>query len=301
MHGGLLREEYGNSTHPKHSFFGWSNSNPIGCTFSDNGEVEIMVFRSLPNYVMKGVTDWLLERNLISTDFQIYTSNNLDTINSLKLSGNAKLNEPLTIFSKSISSDSLPQFMHLSSSLLESVFDFSEHQHQLSNFQFEIDVVDVKLMKHNILKVTSDYELDIVLRNRYDAYVPMNKSVSGKSEGVFKNQYIDCVKDKKKGEKEFGMKMDKTHKVLEKERYDIKTLESEIKRGKEHNLVGFHGLEPYEMAQYKVVSKEVLTALELEHKNMQIGSDISRNRTLILEGEALSELDFARIEQEASP
>lgn len=44
VHGGILQEI---ESDQQQWFLGWANSNSIGCTFSDNNQVEIMLFRNI--------------------------------------------------------------------------------------------------------------------------------------------------------------------------------------------------------------------------------------------------------------
>ena len=49
VHGGALRKTsfVKDDPVPKDLYFGWSNSNPIGCTFSENNKVDIMISRQV--------------------------------------------------------------------------------------------------------------------------------------------------------------------------------------------------------------------------------------------------------------
>ena len=222
VHGGMIREKY-----ISESFLGWSNSNPIGCTFSKQNEVELMIFRTAKVRNNKGINDEFLEEfHVLTTDFVFYIDDTIDGITHKKLAGNAKLNEPLSIFM----TDSSPSFynqMYHSDSVLNHTFDKRDSLNQLSKTYGEIDVVDFKIRKHNIINDYSDiHEIDIVLRNRFNNYVTIAKSDNGNGEGLFKNEYIDTIKNMRDATYKF--KMDPNHKILKDDRYDLEVFENEV-------------------------------------------------------------------------
>ena len=219
VHGGIIRETYDSE-----SFFGWANSNPIGCNFPGEGQVNIMIFRSVNNNDWKGISETLNERHVLSTDFQLFVDNSVNKITNLKLAGNAKLNEPLSKFMHKINLSDIDN-MHYSDSLLEYTINSLGHETQLSNNFGEVDVVDAKIMKHNMIKKHQSYEIDIVLRNRFDNYVKIDKA-SAKNEGIFKNHFIDTFKNTKS--KDSGYKINPDQKILPGDRYDLKVLETEV-------------------------------------------------------------------------
>lgn len=84
---------------------------------------------------------------------------------------------------------------------------------------------------------------------RYDGYVDMNRSVHNPGEGMFKNEYIDIIKSKP--DPTFKNKCDPNKRILESERYELKTLESEVKKYSSQPA-NFHGLEPFELAEFRI-------------------------------------------------
>ena len=103
VHGGMLRETLKSGNSQVESYFGWANSNPIGCTFAGPGEVDIMVFRTLGNNDQKGVNDKVRETHVISTAFQFYIDKTPNGVMFHKVRANTKLNEPYAVFPKDIS------------------------------------------------------------------------------------------------------------------------------------------------------------------------------------------------------
>ena len=51
---------------------------------------------------------------------------------------------------------------------------------------------------------------------------------------------------------QFRNNYDKNKKVLDEERYELKTLESEMKMRNSVEPEKFHGLEPYELAEFRI-------------------------------------------------
>lgn len=102
VHGGMLREDFEASGVKFTSIFGWANSNPIGCTFSDDGEVDIMIYRYLTQSDYKGVNDRIPEDHVVSTSFQFYADNSVQNAFFHKVRANAVINEPYAIFPKTV-------------------------------------------------------------------------------------------------------------------------------------------------------------------------------------------------------
>ena len=88
--------------------------------------------------------------------------------------------------------------------------------------------MDIKLAKHRILDTINSYEVVVVLRNRFNGYVGINKTTTNSHEGIFKNEYIDIIK--KKSDQTFMNKCDPNKILLKNDRYELNTLESEIKK-----------------------------------------------------------------------
>lgn len=85
--GGALREQYSqtpdrlkNSVKDSESFLGWANSNPIGCTFTDNNKVSFMIFRSAGRSDNKGVSEKIMDKHVVTTSFQLFASDNIDGV-----------------------------------------------------------------------------------------------------------------------------------------------------------------------------------------------------------------------------
>ena len=111
VHGGMLRESYNDSKNDfKESFFGWANSNPIGCTFADKGEVDIMVFRTLGNNDRKGVVDLLRESHVTSTAFQFFIDNSVNGVMFHKVRADTKINAPYAIFTNHIKIEDIVKY-----------------------------------------------------------------------------------------------------------------------------------------------------------------------------------------------
>ena len=223
VHGGMISENY-----TLHSFLGWSNSNPIGCIFSRESEVELMVIRSAKRRPDKGIDDEYLEEfHVMTTDFLFYIDDTIEGITHKKLAGNAKLNEPLSIYMTKISPDSLKHMYH-SGSVLNYTFTKRDSPTQLSNTYGEIDVADLKIRKHNIIGDWKDtYEVDIVLRNRFGNYIKIGKLPNDKDEGMFKNQYIDTIKNL--SDTTYKFNMDPNHKILQDDRPELEVFDAKVR------------------------------------------------------------------------
>ena len=155
-----------------------------------------------------------------------YIDDTIKGITHKKLAGNAKLNEPLSTFMTKTSSSFYNRMYH-SDSVLNHTFDKRDSLNQLSKTYGEIDVVDFKIRKHNIINDYSDiHEIDIVLRNRFNNYVTISKSDNNNGEGLFKNEYIDTIKNM--SDTTYKFKMDPNHKILKDDRYDLEVFETEV-------------------------------------------------------------------------
>jgi len=134
VHGGMMREIFkpGTISLEQESFFGWANSNPIGCTFTGNNEVDFMLYRSIGNNDYKGVSDYLHDKHVMSTSFQFYTDSSVDGILFHKVRGNTKLNEPYSIFSENLPATEVEN-LSKPSSIFESLVHFKKHFSQVSS------------------------------------------------------------------------------------------------------------------------------------------------------------------------
>ena len=74
-------------------------------------------------------------------------------------------------------------------------------------------------MRHTILNKYNDYEVVMVLRNRFNGYLPLSKTLQHPGEGVFKNKYIDVLKSKPVDYE--GFKCDENKSILKNERYEL--------------------------------------------------------------------------------
>jgi len=276
VHGGVLRETYKDSAlRNLESFFGWANSNPIGCVMSGNNQVEFMISRTIGNNDYKGVNENLYDKRVVSTGFQFYIDKSVPGVLFHKVRANTKLNEPYAVFTNKITRDLIPTISK-SSNLLADIMRMQNYGNQLSSEFGEVDVVDIKLMRHTILTSYSDYELAIVLRNRYNGYVEINRETSHNGEGMFKNKYIDVLKNTE--DSNFRNKCDRNKQILAGDRYELVTLESEIDK---HQIkpANFHGLEPYELAEFRIVASATLEALDIKKK--QIDDSISHGTRVL--------------------
>eukprot|EP00344_Euplotes_crassus_P012347 CAMPEP_0197017414 /NCGR_PEP_ID=MMETSP1380-20130617/79524_1 /TAXON_ID=5936 /ORGANISM="Euplotes crassus, Strain CT5" /LENGTH=812 /DNA_ID=CAMNT_0042444507 /DNA_START=175 /DNA_END=2613 /DNA_ORIENTATION=+ len=276
VHGGLIREMDKNSPDGNTDiFFGWANSNPIGCTFSDKSEVSFMIFRNIANSDNKGVNDRLVDRHITSTAFQFYIEKSVDGALFHKVRANTKINEPYGIFTKNIYKtkfDSLAVSSNLGADFLN-----LNGEHQISNTFGDIDIVDLKLMRHKILETFNDYELAIVLRNRYNGHIPITRGSKDHNEGLFKNEFIDTLKSEPKTI--YRNNYDKSKQVLDEERYSLASLEDELRKSN-HEPRGFHGLEPYELAEFRIVRSATLEALDIKKKETSNDTGGSGGRNL---------------------
>lgn len=127
----------------------------------------------------------------------------------------------------------------------------------------------------------SDYELALVLRNRYNGYVEINRETSHNGEGMFKNKYIDVLKNTE--DSNFRNKCDRNKQILAGDRYELVTLESEIDK---HQIkpANFHGLEPYELAEFRIVASATLEALDIKKKQIDDSKGCVNNRIGISHG-----------------
>lgn len=96
----------------------------------------------------------------------------------------------------------------------------------------------------------------------------INKNTISPNEGIFKNEYIDILK--KNSDKTFMNNCNPDKILLKNDRYELKTLESEIHKVPQKNN-SFHGLEPYELAEFRVVSSSILEALDIKKKQIAQG------------------------------
>ena len=141
VHGGLLRETYKKLTNQSYeSFFGWANSNPIGCTFSANNEVSFVVFRSIGQSDYKGVNDRFKDNHVVSTSFQFYISSSIERAMFHKVRANAKINEPFAVFSKVITPNDFVR-LPISSNLLSGFLNFNNGSVQLSREFGEVKIL----------------------------------------------------------------------------------------------------------------------------------------------------------------
>lgn len=72
VHGGIIREIYEESDTTKSSAFGWANSSPLGCTFSDKNEIAFNIFRNIAKSDHKGWDDSYQDPHIVSIAFQFY-------------------------------------------------------------------------------------------------------------------------------------------------------------------------------------------------------------------------------------
>jgi len=151
VHGGMLRELYKDSSgKQQESFLGWANSNPIGCTFADKGEIDITIFRSIGNNDYKGVNDFLHESHVISTSFQFYIDKSVSGILFHKVRANTKINEPYGIFSKTITVSDISK-MSISTELVNNVLMLTHTSGQLSSTFGEVFLISFNLNLYRLM------------------------------------------------------------------------------------------------------------------------------------------------------
>ena len=80
-------------------------------------------------------------------------------------------------------------------------------------------MVDLKLSRHTILNKYNDYEVDMVLRNRFNGWLPLNKTLPHSEEGIFKNKYVDTLRAKP--DKYEGFICDESKSILKDHRYEL--------------------------------------------------------------------------------
>jgi len=125
-------------------------------------------------------------------------------------------------------------------------------------------------MRHKILDVINDYEIALVVRNRYSEYVSFDRAAGNTGEGMFKNEFVDILKPNE--HPEFHNKCDPNKKILFDERYDLKTIEDEYvsHTTKPEN---FRGLGPFELAEFRIVRSATLEALNIKKDEINSGGE----------------------------
>lgn len=138
VHGGALREAY-NKAGNVESIFGWANSSPLGCTFSEKNEISFMIFRSIGSSDYKGVSDTFKDDHINSISFQFYIDNSVTGAMFHKVRANTKLNEPYGIFSKAVNKE---DFINLpvSSNLMANFLKFNGGSDQLPSEFGEVNI-----------------------------------------------------------------------------------------------------------------------------------------------------------------
>lgn len=122
-------------------------------------------------------------------------------------------------------------------------------------------------MRHVILDNINTYEIALILRNRFKGYIHIGKESLTTKDGVFKNEFIDVIKPNKNI---LGIRnqCDASKEILKDERYELQTLEEEYQiQSKEPDK--FHGLEPFELAEFRIVHSVTYEALDIKMKEMQ--------------------------------
>jgi hypothetical protein len=255
VHGGSILQ-----TFPQGGYYGdkivaynWANSNPVACTFADKDRVDIMISRKFAKQDYKGIYTADIQDHVTKTNFQFYVpvANDYRNFWQLKKMANSKVNEPVSIFSKEITIEEISK-QSAPSSLLSTVIDFSA----LQRISYHADIADVKLMRHNLVENITDYEIVFVIRNILGEHLSVINSIA--SGTIFKNNHVDLLKS---GRNKYANKCNSDWQVLEKEKYPLKALENEyvpiyIKPD------NFYGLNPYEMAEFRIVTNQTLRAIE---------------------------------------
>lgn len=69
VNGGMLLESYHNGTKEELHQFSWANSNPIGCTLSEENQIDFVVFRNIQTNDNKGINELYLDPHTTYTSF----------------------------------------------------------------------------------------------------------------------------------------------------------------------------------------------------------------------------------------
>ncbi|CAI2376267.1 unnamed protein product [Moneuplotes crassus] len=256
VHGGALKK----SMNSKDLYFGWQNSNPIGCTFSEKNRVEIMIHRKFGNNDYKGMVSTQVQDHVTSISFQFYihSSQDMNDFWEQKIMGNVRVNEPIGIFevdmSKADQSHKWPRAMQLFSNKID-----------IEKLHKHIEVADLKFMRHNLLKDVKRFELVMILRNRLGENIPFKADLSG-SLTVFKNTYIDTLKRGRSSR--FINGCNSNWDVLPNDKYHLKTLESEYQPSGKENIDEFT-LKPYEMSEYRILNTRTYDRLKAEVNRLE--------------------------------
>lgn len=129
------------------------------------------------------------------------------------------LNAPLFIYEDLGINPSVSRRLPAPGSILDDMFFPSTSSEPLYG---SIDVVDMKLVRHTILHTYNDFEVAMVLRNKFNGFLSLNKTAKHGGEGIFKNKYIDTLKSTPRSKNEFGC--DENKQILKNQRYDIEVI-----------------------------------------------------------------------------
>ncbi|CAI2377845.1 unnamed protein product [Moneuplotes crassus] len=262
VNGGMLSETVKKQDVDEIHQLSWANSNPIGCTLSSQNQIDFMVFRNIGSNDLKGVDETPIDSHATYNSF-IFRLDMNDGAYRRNFAGSI-LNSPLFIYEDLEVSPAANKRLTAPGAILDDIFSTSSIPHLLHG---SIDVVDIKLVRHTILNIYNDYEIAMVLRNRFNGYLPLNKTSKHKGEGLFKNKFIDTMKSSNKDTNEFKCNDSKT--ILKEHRYDIETCEYIIQNSKPSD---FHGLEPYELAEFRLVKSSTLEALNMKQQGLNSAS-----------------------------
>jgi len=69
VNGGMFEEYYKYMGADQMRFFSWINSNALGCTFSEPGKVDFLIFRNIMNNDYKGISEYYQERHAVKVGF----------------------------------------------------------------------------------------------------------------------------------------------------------------------------------------------------------------------------------------
>ncbi|CAI2375441.1 unnamed protein product [Moneuplotes crassus] len=242
VYGGALRTTHNSEDH----YFGWSNSHSIGCTFSEENRVEIMIYRKFGINDHKGLNSVDVQSHVTATNFQFYmhSSENMSEFWDQKIESNVKVNEPIAQFRIIPSYNQCPLFMFITpAKLLNGKLDFG-------GFTKHVEIADLGI--NAITLYNSQYigVFNFVLRNRLGENIPVPSDI-GVNHTLVKNEYIDVVK--KGNDPKFGNQCNSNWEILVNDRPPLNTLDSEYQPFGSQ-IVNNSTLKPYEMAQYMAIN-----------------------------------------------
>mmetsp|Transcript_4271 Transcript_4271/g.4021 ORF Transcript_4271/g.4021 Transcript_4271/m.4021 type:complete len:197 (+) Transcript_4271:3-593(+) len=186
----MLLEAYHNGSKEELHQFSWANSNPIGCTLSQENQIDFMVFRNIEANDNKGIFELYSDPRTTYTSFMFRLDKD-DGAYKRNFAGSV-INSPLFLYQDLGISLDASRKLPSSGTIFEDIFHLSDENQ--GTLHGAIDVVDIKLARHTILSTVNEYEVVMILRNRFNNYLSLNKTIYHDEEGLFKNKFIDTLK-----------------------------------------------------------------------------------------------------------